>query len=369
MTPVSPRWSTDTKRLVALFTVVLIGLAIDRFNFVLGPLAIALLVAYLLNPIADFLESRLRFRRTVAVVLLLLALLAVLILLSVLLVQSIITQLQSFRLDLTKIGAQISDLLAHPIVVGNISIDLQAAFEPLRGSVNTLLQSVVNRAVGFGADVAQGFIWLIFVWISTFYLLKDSRAIGRWLEDAMPAGFRGDFVYLRGQIARTWNNFFRGQLVLGLTMGVVVGLAMWAIGLPNALIIGVLFGVLEVVPNFGPVIASIPAVLIALFQGSHWLLVDNNLAFTIVVILLSFALQQIENVVLVPRILGHHLNLHPVVVLVAVIAGASLAGVLGILLASPILATLRDIARYIAVRMLDRSPYELEHEPANPTAK
>jgi predicted PurR-regulated permease PerM len=71
-------------------------------------------------------------------------------------------------------------------------------------------------------------------------------------------------------------------------------------------------------------------------------------------------LQQIENVVLVPRILGHHLNLHPVAVLVAVIAGASLAGVLGILLASPVLATLRDIGGYVFARMLDREPFQAE---------
>lgn len=363
MTPVSPRWSADTKRLVALFAVVLIGLAIYRFNFVIGPLAVAVLIAYLLGPIADYLEQRLRFRRGVAVVLILLALLALLVVLSALLVQSIVLQLQSFKLDINQINARISERLAEPILIGDMRIDLQAVFEPLRGSINTLMQTLVNRVVSFGADVAQGFIWLIFVYISAFYLMKDARAIGRWLEAVMPPAFRGDFVYLRGQIAKTWNNFFRGQLVLGITMGVVVGLSMWAIGLPNAFIIGVLFGVLEVVPNFGPVIASIPTILIALFQGSSWMFVGNNVAFAIVVVVLSFALQQIENVVLVPRILGHHLNLHPVAVLVAVIAGASLAGVLGILLASPVLATLRDVGRYVAARMLDRDPHPSQAEP------
>jgi len=357
MNPNAVRWSADTKRLVALFTVILIGLAVYRFNFVLGPLAIAILLAYLLSPIADFLERRLRFRRSIAVMLLLLLLLVLLILFSALLVQSIIIELRSFNLDLNKIGAQISELLARPVVIGDVSVDLRSLVDSLRGSVNTLLQAAVNRAVGFGADVAQGFIWLIFIFISAFYLMKDARRIGGWLEAAMPPGFHDDYVYLRGRIVLTWNNFFRGQLVLGLTMGVVVGVTMWLIGLPNAFIIGVLFGVLEVVPNFGPVIASIPTVLIALFQGSHWMFVGNNVAFTVVVIIVSFALQQTENVVLVPRILGHHLNLHPVAVLVAVLAGASLAGVLGILLASPVLATLREIGRYIAARMLDRDPH------------
>ncbi len=366
MTPASPHWSADTKRLVALFTVVLIGLAIFRFNFVLGPLAIAVLIAYLLSPIADFLERRLRFRRGIAVGLLLLALLGLLVLFSALLVQSVIVQLQSFNLDFEQIGAQISELLAEPVEIGGVRIDLQAVYEPLRGSISTVLQTVINGAVGFGANVAEGFIWLIFIFISTFYLMKDTRLIGRWLENAMPPGFRADYIYLRGQMAKTWINFFRGQLVLAITMGVLVGLTMWAIGLPNAFIIGVLFGVLEVVPNFGPVIASIPTILIALFQGSSWMFVGNNVAFAIVVVIVSFALQQTENVVLVPRILGHHLNLHPVAVLVAVIAGASLAGVLGILLASPVLATLRDIGRYIVARMFDRSPYAVETASSDP---
>ncbi len=358
MTSTGPRrWSADTKRLVALFAVVLIGLAIYRFNFVLGPLTITLLLAYLLSPIADFLERRLRFRRSIAAVLLLLALLTSLLLFSALLVQSIIVELRRFNLDLNEIGAQISAWLARPIAVGGFSVDLGGVVDSLRGSINTALQTLLNRAVGFGADIAQGFIWLIFIWITTFYLIKDARKIGQWLEAAMPSDFRDDYVYLRGRIALTWNNFFRGQLILGITMGVVVGVTMWAIGLPNAFIIGTLFGVLEAVPNFGPVIASIPTILIALFQGSNWMFVGNNLAFAVVVVILSFVLQQLENVVLVPRILGHHLNLHPVAVLVAVIAGASLAGVLGILLASPILATLREIGRYVAARMLDREPH------------
>jgi len=351
-----PRWSKDTKRLVALFTVVLAGLAVWRFNFVLGPLAIAVLLAYLLGPIVDVIERRLRFRRSIAAALILLALIGLLILFSALLVQSIIFELRRFDLDLNAIGAQISDLLARPIVIGALRLDLSALVDSLRGSISTLTQSIVNRAVDLGGDVAQGFIWLIFIFISAFYLMKDARRIGQWLEASMPPGFRDDYVVLRGRIALTWNNFFRGQVILGVTMGIVVGTAMWLIGLPNAFIIGVLFGVLEVVPNFGPIIASIPVVLIALFQGSSWMFVGNNVAFTVVVILLSFALQQIENVVLVPRILGHHLNLHPVAVLVAVLAGASLAGVLGILLASPVLATLREIGRYIAARLLDRDP-------------
>lgn len=363
MTSSIGRWSTDTKRLVALFTIVLVGLAVYRFNFVLGPLAIALLLTYLLNPVVDVLARRLRIRRGFVAAGLLLLVLVLLSIFSILLVQSIIAQIRSLNLDLAQIGEQIDELLSHPLAIGSIRIDLQQAFDQLRGSIASLVQPMVDRAVGFGAELAEALVWLIFIFFSSFYLLRDTPRVIAWLDHAMPPGFRADFVNLRLQIGRTWNNFFRGQLILGLTMGIVVGLSMWAIGLPNAFIIGALFGVLEVVPNFGPIIASVPAVLIALFQGSSWLFPDNNFAFTIVVIVLSFILQQTENVVLVPRILGHHLNLHPVAVLIAVIAGASLAGVLGILLASPVVATLRDISSYVSARMLDQDPFPAKARP------
>ena len=119
-----PAWSKDTKRLVALFGIILVGLAIYRFNFVLGPLAIAILLSYLLSPIAAFLQKRLRFRRTIAVVLPLLLVLAGLVLLSVLLVQAIIAQLQSLQLDLTEIGFSVCAFPSRPPLTAATSTHL-----------------------------------------------------------------------------------------------------------------------------------------------------------------------------------------------------------------------------------------------------
>lgn len=128
------------------------------------------------------------------------------------------------------------------------------------------------------------------------------------------------------------------------------------IGLPHAWLIGILFGVLELIPNLGPVIASIPAVLIAYFLGSTVLNISNEW-FTVLVIAVNFALQQIENNVLVPRIMGHSLNLHPLVVLIAAIIGAQTAGLLGLLLAAPTVATLRIVAEYTYRRLFDMPPF------------
>jgi predicted PurR-regulated permease PerM len=132
---------------------------------------------------------------------------------------------------------------------------------------------------------------------------------------------------------------------------------MRVVGVRNALILGIIAGVLEIIPNIGPAVAAIPAVLIAYFQGSTYLPLSNGW-FALLVIGLYVVIQQLENNILVPRIIGRSLNLHPLVVIIGAIAGASLAGVLGIFLAAPILASLRILGEYFHCKLLDLEPFD-----------
>jgi predicted PurR-regulated permease PerM len=127
-----------------------------------------------------------------------------------------------------------------------------------------------------------------------------------------------------------------------------------------ALFLGLLAGILEFIPNIGPVLASIPAILLALFQNeSSWLgSLVGPFWFALIVLLLYGLIQRVENVYLVPRIIGRSLNLHPLVVLIGAVVGASVAGIFGILLAAPLLATARLILAYIYHKLLDQPPFE-----------
>jgi len=129
-----------------------------------------------------------------------------------------------------------------------------------------------------------------------------------------------------------------------------------------------LAGVMEFVPNLGPLLAAIPAILLALFRGSSYLPL-TNFWFAVLVTGLYLLIQQIENNLLVPRILGHSLKLHPLVVLTGLIVGGSLAGILGMLLAAPVLATLRVIGYYVFCRLYDRDPFAEAEEEKEPPGK
>ena len=125
---------------------------------------------------------------------------------------------------------------------------------------------------------------------------------------------------------------------------------------------------MELVPNIGPYIAAIPAVLVALIQGSSFIPL-GNFWFAVLVAGVYLLLQLIENNLFVPRILGRTLNVHPLVVMIGIIAGGQLAGILGVLLAAPTLASFRVVGRYVLRRLYDRDPFvdpieeEEEEEP------
>jgi predicted PurR-regulated permease PerM len=239
---------------------------------------------------------------------------------------------------------------------------MQDVYEQTSSSLQGILSSLANQALNILSNIASALLWTFFVLFASFYLVKDAPLIMRWVEEATPPPYRHDFRQLRMQIALAWNAFLRGQLILCLVMGLVVGTTMAFIGLPNAWLIGLLFGVLEFIPNLGPTIASVPTVLIALIKGSTVLNISNGW-FAVLVIGINFLLQQLENNFLVPRIMGQSLNLHPLVVLVAAIIGARTAGVLGILLAAPVVATMRVFAEYIYYRLLDMPPFPEQRRP------
>lgn len=124
-------------------------------------------------------------------------------------------------------------------------------------------------------------------------------------------------------------------------------------------------GLMELIPTFGPILAAIPAVLIAAIQSeASWLgSLMSPFWFAVLVLAIYGFIYQFENYYLVPRIIGHHLKLHPMAVLLGVLGGASVAGILGILLAAPVLASIRLVWMYIYCKLTDQDPFSDEFSP------
>jgi predicted PurR-regulated permease PerM len=170
------------------------------------------------------------------------------------------------------------------------------------------------------------------------------------------------------EFGRIWSAYLRGQVLLGLVIFLVVWLGLALLGVQNSLALGLLSGLLEFIPVLGPIIGAGAAIIVALFQPDT-LGQMGNWQYAGVVLIFMLIVQQLENNILVPRIVGESLELHPIIVIVGVFMGSSLAGVLGAILAAPVVATLKLLSIYAWRKMFDQPPFpNPEKEPGESTS-
>jgi len=172
-------------------------------------------------------------------------------------------------------------------------------------------------------------------------------------------------IVLLRRIVRLWMLYIKGQLLMSLIIGLLTFLVGLAIGLPYAFFLGLLAGVLETVPNIGSLIALVPAVVVALWQGSRFIHVQNW-AFALIVVGAYLVVQQVGELVIHPRIMGKRLDLPAIVVLLVVILGAAVGNIVGAYLAVPLVVTVREIARYVIRKVKKLPPFPDETPPNAP---
>jgi predicted PurR-regulated permease PerM len=368
MTANSPPWSPNSKRLVWITLFVLALLGIYRIRNLLLPVIMAGVLAYLLVPLVTWLTRHTRLPRILSIVLVYLILITILISIPVGAITPIVVQTNSLINNLPRYLQQLGEFLQEPIFIFGFELPihelpLDQVYSTLTSNFVTIVQTVGTQSVSLFGSIASATIstvgWTVLVLFLSFYIVKDYEQFFAFAMESLPANYQGDFLRLSAEISRIWNAFLRGQLILCGVVALIVLTMALIIGLPNALVLALIAGLMELIPTLGPILAGIPAGLIALFQtNSSWL--GSHMSpgwFFVLIAVLYTIIYQMENYYLVPRIIGHHLKLHPLVVILGVLAGASVAGVLGIILAAPVLATARLIFLYIYRKLTDQPPF------------
>jgi len=322
---------------------------------VLAPFIVGILVVYLLDPLVERLARiRVAGRRVPRALLILLVYVAatvVLVELVLLLIGPLVDQVRAFVKDapgyVDDLNARLADLLGWWSRL-NLPADVKEAIDKavtdllasIGSLIPTILRPVFSSVLGFVGSIF-GYL-IIPVW--AFWILKDRPAIVRGFDRAVPAAWRADTWATLGIVRRVFGSWIRGQLILGLIVGVGTFLGLLVLGAlvdpvfsRYAVLLAVIAGVLELLPVIGPIISAVPAVLLGATAG---------LPGIVAALLLYLAVQQLENNLLVPKIQGDATDLHPAVVIFSLILGGAIAGLLGAILALPIAATLRDIYVY-----------------------
>jgi predicted PurR-regulated permease PerM len=361
----SKSWSRTTRYLVLILVLAFILWFFLAAKDLVEALAISALLAYILNPAVTFVNTRARVGRNWIVLLVYLLSLGALVTLGIIFIPVIPEQTASLITELQVILEQVeADYLSTPLTFLTYEIPLNTLIPELPElSPDAFIQPDLIFSAVQATTTNVG--WLLVILVSTFYLLQDWARLREWIFSWAPQGYDMDLRMLYQKIRQVWNQYFRGQLRLSITIGILSGLGSAVVGLPGAVVFGILAGVFDVLLSVGPVMITAVAALVALFSGSAFLPISNVL-FMILILAIFGIIQILENVWLRPSIMGHTLNIHPAIVFIAIIASLALAGVLTALIIIPVLASVAVIGRYLHAKIFDLDPWsELEQSSSN----
>lgn len=229
----------------------------------------------------------------------------------------------------------------------------------LGGSAAQLLQGMVGRTVGFVTQTFSIVIGFFAVPFWLFYVLKDQHRGTAWFYNIWPGPLQQDVRAIGAIINHALGSYVRVQLTLAFIIGSVTAVGLLLMGVPSAIALGVIAGFTELIPVLGPIIATVIACTVTL---------ATEPSMTPWVLLFFFAVQQLENSLLVPRIQGHAVQIHPAVIIVLLVIANQMIGIWGMLIAVPLAAVARDTFLYIYHRLDDETPLEalLEAEEGQP---
>jgi predicted PurR-regulated permease PerM len=376
----STQWRSETKVLVSIGLAIFALFVVYLMRPVLPMLVMAALIAYVASPSIRFLNRRLRVPNGASVAITyLLASILVVILLFVLLPQAVraanvVVQVdRAASIDAVRSWAEITLIRMRDNDLGILGVRfamdpfvdpiLQAIQEkasrglPEPTSWPALSSSLVQSAtgsvrfvLGLAGSAATGVASFLLMILASVYLSQDAYKLRDLLLNGLPPVYRPEVDGLLFKLGTIWNGFLKGQVALMVFTGGLIWLGATVLGLPGALALGVFSGLMELLPGLGATLAIIPAVLIAMTQGSDHLALGNG-AFTLVVIGYYIAVQTVENVVAAPRLMSRAVRLHPLVVILGFVVGGLSFGILGALLATPVIASVKEIVSYLTLKI------------------
>lgn len=316
---------------------------LHKSRMVVYPLLVGLLVAYWLDPLVDRLEKR-RIPRSVGALVAILPVLTLGTLFAVFVLPSMVEQLGKLFRDLPEaIGTayeRMRPLLVRFIPDTKSSPDLAEALKPVAGHLESILKGLWGGAAGVtrGIGAVLGVLAMaVLAPILTYYLLADFDKLTAWAKGRIPASRQADAEEWTRIVAGTISSYYRGQVLVALAVAVLLTIGFLIIGLPYAIPLGFLAGLLNLIPVLGF------WTLAALCAGSA--ILSGDAGPMLLRLGIVFAIEQvIEGQVLSPRIVGKAVGLHPALTLISVLVFGAVLGAIGVIIAVPAAAILQGLA-------------------------
>jgi predicted PurR-regulated permease PerM len=326
--------------------IALLGLVAWYFRVIWPPLILAGAIVFILNPVVTFFQHR-HIPRALGTAFAYLGVVGVFVLAGVLIAP--LAQRQAD--ELSDEWPQIQADLEHD--VNDLSQRSQDGDWPIQiprydelgdsfgGNADDLtFAEQLDRFRELGLRVFHVAIIFLLAPIIAFYLLVDLPHLGRVFESLIPISRKDEVHLVANRLSRAIGGFFRGQLVVALIVGILVSIGLAIVDLPFWLLIGMIAGLFNMIPLIGPYIGGVPGIIIALTAG-------EGTGQAIAVLVVMVIAQQVDNHFITPNVMQRVVKLHPAAVMLALLAGGTIAGFMGLLLAVPAAAVLKILVGHL----------------------
>jgi len=385
--PPSPNWGGNTKLMVISMAFVLAVVGVYLVRNVIAVAALAALIAFLVAPLIRLSVKHLKLPKGLALLLAYLLVFLGTIGFAFFMTQSIvasITELDPVGLvDNLRVSLLERVNTDGQMFVFGVTVDMNSVLDSLQTSVDkgdgqggfVIDAEKSLEYLGAGLSGFRTVVGIVTAVITSaivtalvaMYLNADSGRMHDATIQNIPPGYERDGLRMMVEIKRVWRGYLYGQLVNSLITGFLVFVVLWAVGLPGAFLMGAIMVVLNMIPTFGPILAAIPGVLAALLSGStRWPELENYW-FALIVVGIYLVVVQLQANIIAPRVMGTAVRLRPAVVLIGLLIGFQVGGLLGSLLAVPVIASIRDVAVYMWRKLIDADPWPNEDPVPIPT--
>ncbi|QAT62044.1 MULTISPECIES: AI-2E family transporter [Tissierellales] len=325
--------------LIFITFIYLIYKILNKYSFLsnlFGMFIFSVIMAYLFNPIVNFFEKR-KIRRSLGILIVYAIILGVIVILSLTIIPNITKEAKKLMEILPLYLNRIFDFLnniydRYYSSIYSLPPQLQGVEQAVMGNaenMGNILSENIKKITSSMMDIFPKITSIILVPIFTFYLILDKDSIKNKIYITVPKDKRQDFSRLSKEIDKALGEFIRGRVIVAIFIGVSTTIALLILKIPFGLVIGLIAGIADIIPYFGPVIGIIPAVIFALL--------DSPLKALWVIIIFT-VIQQIENDLITPKIIGESIGIHPITVIVSLIIGGEIMGIWGMVLAVPAVA-------------------------------
>jgi predicted PurR-regulated permease PerM len=354
------QWSLPVRYLVFGLVALLFLVVLWVIRSVLEPLIIAAFIAYLINPAVNFLGRRTRLSRSGSVNLVYIITLVLFIGTPASLTSLLFDESSQVIKDVLNLFNNFIAWLEQPHVLPGIPIDFGQLANRLTQFRTTFISSLPNQAGQILAKTSLGAVWVIVILVAAYYFLAEWPRLRSGFIDLFPEKYTPELNELYQRVRIIWMNYLRGQLLLMLIVGVAFTIAWTVIGIPGALVLGVIAGFLTLIPDVGPFLAAMLAIGVAMLEGSNWSWMPaSHFIVGLIALAVYLLLISIKNFWVRPVIMGRSVQMHEALVLISILLATVLWGILGALIIVPVLASLVVILDYLRRRVLGLPPFPI----------